>query len=70
MAQLGEEAPFRKNWIAWIFNFFYPLIVTFLSVFIISQYFGLPIAGDIGKEFASLAHGAVRWLAAWLQQLF
>ena len=69
MAQLGEETIVGKNWIAWTFNFCYPLIVTFFGVFIISQYFGLPIAGDIGKEFALLIHNGVNSLTIWVQKL-
>ncbi|MFI0847847.1 hypothetical protein [Mesorhizobium sp. IMUNJ 23232] len=70
MAQPGEETIVRTNWVAWTFNFCYPLIVTFLGVFIISQYFGLPIAGDIGKEFAALIHNGVNALTIWIQKLF
>lgn len=70
MTEHGEETIVRRNWAAWTFNFFYPLAVTCLGVFIISRYFGLPIADDLARDVVSLVRNAINLFRAWLLKLF
>ncbi|MEQ1952448.1 hypothetical protein [Mesorhizobium sp. CN2-181] len=70
MAERGQETVIRRNWIAWTFNFFYPLTITCLCVFIISRYFGLPIADDFARDVVSLIRNAVSLFTIWMLKLF
>ncbi|MDQ6437941.1 hypothetical protein RB623_28140 [Mesorhizobium sp. LHD-90] len=66
----GEESVSRQNWVAWTFNFFYPPTIAVLGVIVISRYYDLPIAGNIGKELSSLIRGTVLLLLVWWNSLF